>query len=241
MNDAFLPLPSWFAIETPEDASLFLNIISEHVGSYDNGKRIPGCLGSLDESHSDDVPILQVYRRWLTTSDVFDLLGFLAAFASHVMQKRARKEWAKRFSVENLTILFERGYGMTEIVQDSGFLSVAKAIRNATITALWLQQQGNKKWDVRFGLAQQWKQKMKGGANEFIPALAEFVQGYNWEVAHRLDGKYHTVSKEDLNRVMELITKDGDRSKLIGMLLLAYGYAMEAKSESDETRPAGGK
>jgi hypothetical protein len=124
---------------------------------------------------------------------------------------------------------------MKEIVENTGFLSVAWAIRNATITALWLQQQNNKKWDVRFGLAQKWKQKIKGGAKEFVPVLAEFVQDYNWEVTNRLEGKYHTVSKEDLDQVISLIENNGkDQSELVGMLLLAYGYARAPKTESED-------
>ena len=234
MNDAFLPLPSWFRIESREDANAFLGIIKEHRN----------CLYPLYEKppqkpnpYSGDVPILQQYRKWLTTGELSDLLDFLARFAVHVMEKRAKKdekERVKEFSTENLTILFERGYGMKEIVENAGFLSVAWAIRNATITALWLQQQNNKKWDVRFGLAQKWKQKIKGGAKEFVPVLAEFVQDYNWEVTNKLEGKYHTVSKEDLDEVMSLIENNGkDRSELVGMLLLAYGYARAPKTETD--------
>jgi hypothetical protein len=234
MNDAFLPLPSWFRINNREDANAFLGIIREHIGHYENGQRKQGSMGSLDETHSGDVPILQQYRKWLTTGSISDLLDFLARFAIHIMEKRGKKEWVKEFSTENLTILFERGYGMKEIVENTGFLSVAWAIRNATITALWLQQQNNKKWDVRFGLAQKWKQKIKGGAKEFVPVLAEFVQDYNWEVTNRLEGKYHTVSKEDLDQVIFLIENNGkDQSELVGMLLLAYGYARVPKTEAE--------
>ncbi|MFQ5753389.1 MAG: hypothetical protein ACE5HI_15465, partial [bacterium] len=98
-----------------------------------------------------------------------------------------------------------------------------------------MQQQKKKKWDVRFGLAQKWKQKIKGGSKEFIPVLAEFIQDYNWEVTNRLEGKYHTVSKEDLDQVISLISDDEkDQSELVGMLLLAYGYARVPKEEIEK-------
>ncbi len=243
MNDAFLPLPSWFRIDSSEDANAFLGIIREHIGYYENGQKKQGCLSSLDETHSGDVPILQQYRKWLTTGSISDLLDFLARFAVYIMEKRGKKEWVKEFSTENLTILFERGYEMKEIVESTGFLSVARAIRNATIIALWLQQQNKKKWDVRFGLAQKWKQKIKGGAKEFVPVLAEFIQDYNWEVTNRLEGKYHTVSKEDLDQVIFLIENNGkDQSELVGMLLLAYGYAMpKTETENPNTTNKEGK
>ena len=244
MNDAFLPLPSWFRINDRDDANAFMAVIKEHIGGYyDGGDRTYGCLGSLREDRPDNVQILQQYRDWLNSGDPEDLLEFLARFAVHVMQREARvKRFSaeilmKRFSAEILTILFKRGYGMKEIVENAGFLSVARAIRNATVTALWLRQQGKDKWDVRFGLAQKWKQKMKGGAVEFIPVLADFVQDYNWEVANRLEGKAHVISKHDLDQVVSLITNNGnDRSELVGMLLLAYGFAKDPRAETDDNQ-----
>lgn len=226
MNDAFLPLPSWFRIDGSEDANAFLGIIREHIGYYENGQRKQGSLGSLDEMHSGDVPILQQYRKWLTTSDKWDLLDFLAKFAVHIMERRVKNEWAKEFSTANLTILFERGYDMKEIVENPGFLSVARGIRNCTIYAVSLGER-----EPHFGLAQQWKQKIKGGVGVFVPVLCDFVQTQNWEVEHRLKGKGHSIKKEDLDAIIGLIQKYG--VELVGMLLLAYGYARAPKVETE--------
>lgn len=228
MNDAFLPLPSWFRIDSSEDANAFLGIIREHIGYYENGQRKQGSLGSLDETHSGDVPILQQYRKWITTSDKWDLLDFLAKFAVHIMERRVKDEWAKEFSTANLTILFERGYDMKEIVENPGFLSVARGIRNCTIYAVSLDER-----EPHFGLAQQWKQKIKGGVGVFVPVLCDFVQTQNWEVEHRLKGKGHSIKKEDLDSVIGLIQKHG--VELVGMLLLAYGYARAPKIETENS------
>lgn len=228
MNDAFLPLPSWFRIDSSEDANTFLGIIREHIGYYENGQRKQGSLGSLDETHSGDVPILQQYRKWITTSDKWDLLDFLAKFAVHIMERRVKDEWAKEFSTANLTILFERGYDMKEIVENPGFLSVARGIRNCTIYAVSLGER-----EPHFGLAQQWKQKIKGGVGVFVPVLCDFVQTQNWEVEHRLKGKGHSIKREDLDSVIGLIQKHG--VELVGMLLLAYGYARAPKIETENS------
>lgn len=225
MNDAFLPLPSWFSIENKEDTDAVLGIIYEHIGYYENGQRKQGCLGSLDETHSGDIPILQQYRKWLTTGGLSDLLDFFARFAVHIMERRVKDDWVKEFTTENLRILFERGYGMKEIVENPGFLSIARGIRNSTVYALSLKNR-----DVHFGLAQEWKQKIKGGEKIFIPALCEFVQSQNWEVEHRLKGG-HSISKDDLDSAIGLIEKYG--AELVGMLLLAYGYARAPKTESE--------
>ena len=56
------------------------------------------------------------------------------------MQRISRNEWARPFGTENLTTLLTRAYEeefhVTEIIEDPGFQSVARALRNATVYAL---------------------------------------------------------------------------------------------------------
>ena len=229
MNDAFMPLPGWFVIGNSEAANVYLGIIEEHIGRRRGAERTAGSLGSLDESRSGDIPVLQQYRKWLTTGELSDFLAFTAQFAVHIIQRRAAKEWVKELSATNLKELLIRGYPMKteEVITNTGFLSVARAIRNGTIYALSL-----KKREVRFGLAQDWKQKIKGGSKSFIPVLSDYVQQYNWETEHRLKGKGHTIRKDELDEVVRLIDEHG--AELIGMLLLAYGFARAPKTDSGE-------
>ena len=119
---------------------------------------------------------------------------------------------------------------MTEIIEDRGFQSVARAVRNATIYALTIP---NLKREVRFGLAQKWKQKIKGGDEEFTVELAEFIQEYNWETAHRLKGVGHMVTTEELDSFMKLVEKR--HAEIVGSLLLAYGFARAPKVESGQS------
>lgn len=241
MNDAFLPLPDWFCIENRDDANAFLGIIKEHIGYYENGLRKQGCLGSLNENHSGDVPLLQQYRKWLTTSDKFDLLEFFAKYSVHGMEKRGKKEWVKEFSTENLNILFGRGYGMKEIVENAGFVNIANAIRNSTVSSFENVKSGWKGsgYETQFGMAQEWKQKIKGGKQAFIPALSDFVQKHNWEAVHKLKKSSPPISQEDLSGVLRLIDQYG--VELIGMILLAYGYARASRTETENTSKKEGK
>jgi hypothetical protein len=232
INEALLPLPGWFKIENRDDVNSFLDIIKEHIGSYENGKLIPGCVNSIDETHSNNVPILQQYRMWLTTGDKFDLLGFLAQYSTYYMIKKAKKEYVKEFSVDNLTILFIRGYNMREIVEDAGFNNIAKAIRKSTIQSFKNDKTGWKGsgFETQFGLAQEWKQKIKGGKTSFIPFLSDFIQRHNWEAVNKLKTA-PTISQEDINSVLNLINKNG--IELVGMLLLSYGYARKKNDVED--------
>jgi hypothetical protein len=118
---------------------------------------------------------------------------------------------------------------VTEIIEDPGFQSVARAVRNATIYALTIP---NQKREVRFGLAQKWKQKIKGGDEEFAAELAEFVQDYNWETAHRLKNVGHMVTTEEISSLMQLVEKR--HAEIVGSLLLAYGFARAPKVDSGQ-------
>lgn len=232
MNDAFLPLPGWFCIKNSDDANAFLGIIEEHRN----------CLYPLYEKppkkpnpFSGDVPILQQYRKWLTTSDKFDLLEFFAKYSVHGMEKRGEKEWVKEFSTENLNILFGRGYGMKDIIENTGFVNIANAIRNSTVSSFENVKSGWKGsgYETQFGMAQEWKQKIKGGKQAFIPALSDFVQKHNWEAVHKLKKSSPPISQEDLSGVLRLIDQYG--VELIGMILLAYGYARASRTETENT------
>jgi hypothetical protein len=230
MNDAFLPLPDWFVIETEEDARAYLNIIDEVSLKS-------GCLNSLQDKNSDDGRVLQQYREWLLSGELADLLEFHYRFTLHLMQRLSRSDWARPFGSENLSTLLTRAYEekfhVTEIIESPGFQSVARALRNATVYALTVP---NLRREVRFGIAQKWKQKMKAGNEEFAAAVAEFVQEYNWETAYRLKSKGHSVTTEELDALVHLIHER--KAELVGALLLAYGYARAPKVESAQLEEA---
>ena len=236
MNDALLPLPDWFVVESKEDCDQYLQIIEEALGSEPGQRK--GNLGMLDEGHSDEGAILQQYRQWILSSDLFDLLRFHHSYAQKVMQKLAAKEYAPTFGTTNLDILVRRAYQekypVTEIIENPGFKSVARAIRNSTIYALGMK---NSNREVHFGLAQKWKQKMKGGAGELVAAISEFVQTQNWEVTSKHEGRGHIVTTDDLSSLLSLFKEKSD-AELVGSLLLAYGYARAPKIETEGTAQA---
>ncbi len=234
MNDAMLPLPEWFAIETREDADDYLAILAEAIGSLQGGLRTAGCLGSLEEKNSDDGRILQQYRRWLLTGELGELLEFHHQFALHLMQRLSKDEWVKQFSTALLDRLILKSYAerepmLKQVIEDEGFKSVARAIRNSTVYAIRLENR-----EVQFGLAQRWKQKIRAGERDFVSELGEFVQAHNWEVTYSLKGKGHTVTTTDLDAVVNLIEQHG--AELVGSLLLAYGYARAPKLEEGQPK-----
>ncbi len=226
MNDALFPLPDWFVINTRDDAARMLDIIDEFIGPRD--KPGGGCLSSLQERNSDDHCTLRYFRDWLTSGHLKDLLSFHSAFAAHVISKRVRREWVRPFSTVNLTFLLSKRYSMREIVSNTGFLSIARAIRNATIYSVG--DNAPSQLDTRFGLAQEWKQKLRAGKAEFLGAVAEFVQQYNWDVINRFKRQYHVIQTQDLDELGRLLESEYG-VEAVGLLLLAYGYAQAPKGE----------
>lgn len=225
MNDSFLPLPSWFDIESRSDVSDYLEIVTEPYG--EDLKRGP--LAAMREDHSDDLELLQKYRRWLTSGTLDDLLGFHGSFASWLLRKTAANEYAPSFQSRILHTLLSKGYPeVKEIIDSSGFQNIARAIRNTTIYAAGMS---NSNREIRFGLAQNLKQRIRGGKEEFLAALSDFVQQQNWEIVHRLKGVGFQVAARDLDDIVMLTDEHG--AELVGMLLLAYGFSRADATAKD--------
>lgn len=229
MNESLLPLPAWFQVRSREDADSYLAIITEIIGDAQQS----GCLATLQESHSDDGETLQQYRRWLLTGELTELLDFQFRFALHVMQRRSQQDYVREFSTSILDVLFGRSFptepGVREIIENEGFKSVARAIRDSTIYAM----REPRVRTVHFGLAQKWKQKIKSGDADFLSALSEFVQEQNWEVLHRLKARGHVVLTSHLDEIVTLTSVH--HAELVGSLLLAYGYSRTPPKKEDIT------
>jgi len=223
MNDSILPLPSWFAVNDGDDVDAYLEICSEPFGS-EKGKYGP--LSALKDDHSDDVELLQKYRRWLTSGKLKDLLEFHVSFAPHLLQRLTAGP-AQAFQSQILHLLLLKGYPeVKDIIESPGFQNIARAIRNTTIYAAGMKSSNR---DVRFGFAQKLKQRIKAGDREFLAELSDFVQQQNWEIVHRLKGRGFQIqiADSDLNDIVGLTEKY--HAELVGMLLLAYGFSKADK------------
>lgn len=226
MNVSFLGVPDWFPITSKTDAEYWLEIIAEHKH----------CLNSLKEKYSDDIPVLIVYRTFLSTGDFMDALEFFVLYAIHYMKKKAANEWVEPFTVKNLGRLFMANENIQEVIKDEGFQNLATAIRKSTVNQQIAKgKTGKSDYEIQYGLAQEWKRRMHD-KNELIVTIAEFAQKYNAENAKRLEqGKAsrRRLTEEDINRVFALIEKTNN-PKLVGSLLLAYGYAKASNEDQQD-------
>lgn len=225
MNVSFLGIPGWFPIENRDDAVAWLAIINEHQK----------CIGTLNEDHSDDIPLLQGYRNFISSSSLLDFLSFTADYGTYIMKRLVQNQWVAQLSIHNLRRLF-MSYNLKEIIENEGFQNIARAIRRATINAQYRKALGTQVFDIHYGLAQDWKRKVKY-EDQFITALCDFVQKYNAENYRHAEQKKErreSVNVKDLNEVIDLISIKKHGSELVGMLLLAYGYAKEDNKTKEE-------
>lgn len=229
MNLSFIGLPGWIRVGNESDVADALQVLSEHES----------IVRQFDESHGDAYNLLLSYRDFVSGNDLWPFLEFTTAYSGYLISQRERTGGrARQFSEENLRRLImnvEPQY--SRILESSGFKNIAYAIRQSTVVAQYRKQQGDRRYDVRYGLGQDLARKANYPA-EFIAALSEFLHRYNAENAQVMEnraGPYRrSVRTTDIDDIVALV--DEYSSPVVCQLLVAYGYARsprEAQSSEE--------
>lgn len=226
-----LALPGWFRIESKKDAGDWLAILDEH-------QRI---IRELQDDRSDEIGLLVAYRRLLekrSESAIWALVEFMERYGPFVMRTNGlrlngRVRWIRRFTDQHFRrIIMGTNAHLVEIINDAGFEAVARAVRQATVTAQNRKARGEQVWrDIRYELLHDLHRTRKVPGNAFIECLMEFISHYNRENArHRETTKNPkaapaNVSDEELKAFLALVDQHG--ASLVGSLLAAYGSCKE--------------
>lgn len=220
MNLAFIGLPGWIDVRGPDDIPLYAGMVQELLK----------LVGQFDESHSDTTEMLQALRDFVSGDTLDALFRFTRAFPAYYMGMRERNKYVYAVQediLERIIIMTEPRYA--EILEDEGFRNIAYAIRTSTVTAQYQKTQGNRKYDVRYGLGQDLARKSRY-KDDFIAALSEFMFKFNAENAQVMEvtkGQRppyrRSIQTGDIESVVALIDRFG--SDTIANLLIAYGYA----------------
>jgi hypothetical protein len=221
---SYLRLPRWVEASTKEKAGEVKSLLEEHMEH----------IASLPEDNSGVPQVMTKYRDFLSSDDWSILFEYLADYGEILSQsledkgKRFIKAYSQK-NLERMVQMAEPKYG--EILADEGFRSIAAAIRSATITAQYLKAAGK---DVKpyYGLGKTLKQKAPF-ANQFLVELAGFVETYNSDNARASEREgqqlRRNITTSDFQAVADLVDKYG--SKLIGTMLVAFGYARDPKEK----------
>jgi len=224
MNLAFIGLPGWIRVRDPDTVVDALAVLGEH-------ERI---IRQFDESHSDDVALLLSYRDFISSTDLLPFFEFTTAYGGYIIGQRERSGgYARQFREDNLRRLIVTAEPkLAPILETEGFRNIAYAIRQSTVVAQYRKQQGDRRYDVRYGLNQELARKAAYPA-DFVSALSEFLHKYNAEnaqIMERRPGPYRrSIVMSDVEDIVALV--DGYGSELICQLLLAFGYARTPRTD----------
>jgi hypothetical protein len=232
LNLSEIGLPRWMKVGSPEQGRAYRALVEEHRQVVD----------SLQERSADEYRLLQFYRDFLSGRDLTAFFAFAAGYASLVMSRMERGQWAPPFTTTNLEVLMmEHDKRFAPILESPGFQNVAAAIRRGTVMPQYFKARGSKgPYEIRYGLGAGLL-RQAAYPDQFIQALSAFLHDYNRETAQiyeRYRGnppvRRATVTTEDVQQVVELIDEYG--SKTVANLLVAFGYARELRDREEENQ-----
>ncbi|MCS6926900.1 MAG: hypothetical protein NZ578_13455, partial [Candidatus Binatia bacterium] len=238
-----IALPGWFRIENRQDAEDWLVILDEH-------QRI---VRGLQDDRSDEISLLVAYRRFLERrgqNALWALLEFMERYGALVMRVNGtrlngRVRWMPRFTdVYVRRVLMGTDGKLLEIVDTPGFQAIARAVRQATVTAQNKRARNEEVWrEIRYELLHDLHRTRKVPGHAFVECVMEFVSHYNRENARRREIEKNpkaapaNVSDEELREFLALVDRHG--ATLVGALLAAYGSCKEKwEPEDSETGSA---
>jgi hypothetical protein len=224
MNIAFLNLPGWIEIRRPEDVALFQEILEEQTKIIEQ----------FDEKKGEELELLQRFRDFIVADNLNPFFEFTTAYSSWLISHGEKPGFPPRkFSTHNLRrLLVSVQPNLSEILESPGFVNIAYAIRQSTITAQYRKKEGDRRYDVRYGLGRDLARQSQY-PDDFVAALSDFLHKYNAENAQVMEtrsGPYRRMVKTgDIQDILRLIDQHG--SDLIAKLLVAYGYARDPRQE----------
>jgi len=112
------------------------------------------------------------------------------------------------------------------------FRNISHAIRHSTVSLQNAKKFRKPATDIRYGLGQQLARKA-AYPDDFLAELGEFLHLYNAENAQLREKDRNPfrsdVRMEDMEEIVKLVDRFG--SKVVCNMLVAFGYATEARSK----------
>jgi hypothetical protein len=226
-NIAFINTPDFIAYSTKQEGREWMDIL----------KSQRSIISGIEEL-GDSIQGLQHYRNFLgsTGQTAFEYFSnFSYWYASYLIQALDKeKYYVKPFQIETLDKFYSnmnsKELNLTEIIENEGFKAVAQAIRKSTVNLQYTPKE-SRKFDIRYGLAQQLQNKSKSKEN-LATFIGEFIGTYNAETARNAEkngGKSFRANVKDEELIQFYALLDNNPSRLVGALLSSYGFALNKK------------
>jgi len=215
-----LNIPNWLALDEEKDKDAFKLLFQEFID-----------LVEPINDKTEDIKLFQELDAFLSTEKIEHLLNYYYYHATLAMQRLASNKRARIYSKRSVEFIMSKleaqsGVKYGVILNRQGFKNFARAIRNSTLVPIYLKD----KKSVKFGLLQEIR-KAALNKNTLLVKLSEFMSDYNNEnglEAFRYGKQMRAnLTTKDFEDIVELI--DEYDSKIIGNMLLAYGFAKDEK------------
>jgi hypothetical protein len=235
MNMSYLGLPGWVSVTSQEDVVLFTHPETGLLVEFEKFVR------QFNEKESDVPELLRPLRDFVSGDDLEAFFEFTNAFPGYLIGRQERNKYVRLLTTDFIEriIMNQNELKYKHILESPGFQNIAYAIRQSTVTAQYRKKQGDRKYDVRYGLGQELARKSRY-PGEFITALTDFLHKYNAENAQVMEVRpapyRRSVLTTDIDQIIDLIDKYG--SEVVANLLIAYGYArlpQQGDFATDET------
>lgn len=234
MNLSFLNLPGWVHIRQEEDVQIYIAILQTH-------EKI---INQFAENKGEELTLLTLYRDFIVADHLDPFFEFTTAYSSWLISQGEKSGFPPRkLSTHNLRrLILSNQPDLSKILDSPGFTNIAYAIRQSTVTAQYRKKEGDRRYEIRYGLGRDLVRQSQY-LEDFVAALSEFLFSYNAENAQVLERypkeryphyKYRwDVQTEDIKEILTLID-EYKNPNLIAKLLVAYGYASEYRSRQEE-------
>jgi len=217
-----LNIPNWVLLNSEEEADKFKEVFNE----------IDYLIRPINDEN-EDIIIFQELYRFLTTENVEYLLNYYYQHAILAMQRLGNDDGARIYTKKSMKFILSKleevsDVSYSEILENDGFQNFGRAIRNSTLIPIYLEE----KKKIKFGLLQDLK-RASLNKDTLVTELSEFMATYNnengLEAFHEGQQKRANLTTKDLEDVVGLI--DDHDSKIVGNMLLAYGFGKDEKVE----------
>lgn len=215
--------PHWLPLDSEADRDTAVAILREHRDLINK------IYGPKYELTSDELMVINAYRQFITRGDSDTWIQFAVQYHSYAFANMGEKFVAslRKELVEETLMSIKDKMDYRPILENSGFQSIANAIRHTTITAQYRETKSqNPTFRVRHGLGRDLMRRAHN-AEQFVEDLTNFTYDYSLECARVTnntgDDRYPIISSQHIAEVIALIAEYG--SRVVANLLVAIGYA----------------
>ncbi len=225
-----LAIPDWIELENGADALLWRKILDEHDKA----------LRRLNDASSEHLAVIKQYRRCLQACNenaIEEFSLFLQDYGVLLFKTRAENErWMlPQFTIDTIRPILERHPICASILENSGYQSVAQALRSATVNAQTARHNNARRHrEIRYGVLSAIQRNAAVGKRSLIQTVGAFVEEHNAETARRYDilWKDGRVREDQLGSFIQAV--DGAPSAcLAGSLLCALATCRRHEEAAD--------